>query len=67
MRMPIRIWVREGDKSVRADAVLWINETPPECRRGRNQKMKNRKYKQAAQARLVERAEVDELTGGGWG
>lgn len=67
MRATIWIWVREGKESIRVPAILWINETPPECRRGKNSKMKNRRYKQAVQARLVERAEVDELTGGGWG
>lgn len=65
MRAPIRIWVREGDKLVGADAILWINELPPELRRGKNRKMKNRKGKRVKQAAIVVRR--DELAGGGLG
>ncbi len=54
MRRSIMIWMKEGDKLVASPATIWINETPPESRRGRKQRQKNRKYKREKMARLEE-------------
>ena len=46
MRVPYRAAVRRGEKLEYEDAVVWIDELPPEYHRGRNRKMKSRQYKQ---------------------
>lgn len=47
MRIPIKVKIRRGDdKVVTEDATLWIGEVPLEYQRGRNRKMKSRRYKQ---------------------
>ena len=56
MRVPITAKMRQGDKPVEVDAILWIGETPPNCRRGKNRRMKNRRYKrEKIERRLEER------------
>lgn len=49
MRVPIRVAVRRGEKVEYEDAVVWIDELPLEYQRGRNRKMKSRRYKQLRQ------------------
>ncbi len=49
MRVPYRVAARRGEKVEYEDAVVWIGELPLEYRRGRNRKMKSRKYKQLRQ------------------
>lgn len=55
MRRLINVRMGEGDKQETVEAVLWINETPPSCRRGKNRKQKSRRYKRQQQALIVER------------
>lgn len=46
MKIPIKVKVRRGDeKPTTEDAILWIDEIPPEYQQGRNRKMKSRRYK----------------------
>lgn len=54
MKIPIQIWMRRGDKRTLEDCVLWVGEIPPQYQRGRNRKMKSRKYKRDLQAQLLE-------------
>ncbi len=47
MRIPIKAKIRRGDdKIVTEEALLWVGEIPLEYQRGRNRKMKRRRYKQ---------------------
>ena len=54
MRVPCRVAIRRGDKIEYVEAVVWIDELPPDYRRGRKQKMNTRKYKRARQVRSIE-------------
>lgn len=45
MRQAIKLNVRRGDKLVSVDCIVWIDEPCPEYQRGRNRKMKSRRYK----------------------
>lgn len=54
MRVPITVKMRQNDKLVAVDAIIWIGETPPSCRRGKNRKMKSRKYKREKIERRLE-------------
>lgn len=55
MRILFTTKMRQGEELVEVDAVLWVGETPPSCRRGKTRKMKSRKYKRQQQALIVER------------
>jgi len=61
MRQSIKITVRDGEKTHIEDAILWIDEIPPSCRRGRNRYMKNRKFKRDKIAQKLE--ESDAISG----
>ena len=52
MRIPLRIKIRRGDKLVEEDALLWIDECPPQYKRGKNRKRKNRKFKYGEQEKF---------------
>ncbi len=53
----IMIWVRSGEaKRELVQATVWHGECPPDYKRGRNRKMKSRRYKQARMRKLVEDA-----------
>lgn len=49
MRRQITVRVRRGDKLVTEEATLWIDELPPEYRRGKNKKSKTRRHKRQIQ------------------
>lgn len=55
MRVSINVWMGEGDKRELLPGVLWINETPLNCRHGKQRKKKNRQYKRQQQELIVER------------
>lgn len=59
MKLPIKITVRDGEKTRIEDAILWIGELPPSIRRGGNRHMKNRRYKRDKIARRLEVESVD--------
>ncbi len=52
MRQDIHVWMGEKEKRERVPATIWINETPPNCRRGKNRKMKSRHYKRQKMEQL---------------
>jgi hypothetical protein len=60
VKIPIKVKVRRGDdKLVTEDAILWIDELPLEYCRGRNRRMKSRRYKrEGSERRLEERLEA---------
>jgi hypothetical protein len=59
MKVPIKVRVRRGeDKLVIEDAILWIDEVPPEYRRGPNRKMKTRRHKRERMERRQEDNDV---------
>lgn len=55
MKRVINVRVGEGEKQKTVDAILWIDEVPLEYQRGRNRKMKNRRYKRQRQEAIQER------------
>lgn len=59
MRVPIHVRMGEGDKRRMVEAILWIDEMPPNLRRGRNRKMKNRRWKRQRQEAIQERLRGD--------
>lgn len=55
MKRLINVRIGEGDSQKTVEAVLWIEETPPNCRRGKQRERKSRKYKQRQQALIEQR------------
>lgn len=55
MKEELMIWVRSGDnKRELVPIIVWHNECPPDYKRGRNKKMKRRRYKQDKMRKIVE-------------
>ncbi len=67
VKRTITVRVGQGEKQKTVEAILWIDEVPPECRRGKNRKMKNRKFKREKMQSLVEEPQHQgrRLEGGG--
>ncbi len=56
MKREVKVKVLRGDKFVIEDATYWVDEIPPELRRGKNKKGKSRRGKRDRQRRLHEGA-----------
>ncbi len=55
MKRLIFVRIGEGEKQKTVEATIWIGETPPNCRRGKQRKKKSRRYKRQQQELIVER------------